>query len=67
MFGKNSVWENKFVSIKGRKLYVYKDQNYNKPDSVVDLNSDFTIKEMRKADMNGKENVMLIEITEGKQ
>lgn len=66
LFGKSSEWQNKYVSIKGRKFYVYKDQNYNKPETVVDLNQDIQIKEVRKADMNGKENVMCLTTSKDK-
>ena len=37
------------------KLYVYQGQQYNKPMKIIELNEDMDIKEIRKADVNGKE------------
>ena len=44
LFGKNAVWENRYVTIQRRKLYVYKDQKYNKPQNVIDLTTDIDVK-----------------------
>lgn len=65
LFSKKSLWESRYVTIQGSKLYVYKDQKYNKPQHVIDLTGDIQINEVRKAEMNGKDNV--IQIVVGKQ
>ena len=57
LFGKNSIWENRYITIKGTKMYIYLGQKYNKPTSVINLTEELVIKEVRKADIGGKENV----------
>lgn len=37
LFGQSAIWEQKFISMKGRKFFIYKDQNYNKPEQMIDL------------------------------
>ena len=58
IFGRNASWETRYLTLRGTRLYVYKGQKYNKPLMVVELSEDLEIKEMRKADVDGKQFVM---------
>lgn len=57
LFSKKSIWESKYVTIQGSKLFIYKDQKLNKPQRVIDLTGNFNLDEVRKIDASGKENV----------
>jgi len=52
------------VVLKGDKLYVYKGQNLTKPESMRTFGSSMAFKEVRKADVGGKTNVLMIEFGE---
>ena len=57
MFSKNSNWTQKYFVIQGNKLFIYKNQKYNKPEQVLELSEDLEYKELRKKDADGKANV----------
>lgn len=58
IFGRKASWETRYFTLRGTRLYVYKGQKYNKPLMVVELGEELAIKEMRKADVDGKQFVM---------
>lgn len=65
LFGKRTIWENRYVSLHNSKLFIYKDQKYNKPLMAFDLTKEVIIKEVRKQDINGKENVIQLIFSKG--
>ena len=64
LFGKDASWQKKYASIQGKKLYIYKDNNYSKPQYVIDLSEDIKVEEVRKSDVKGKQ--LVIALTSGK-
>ena len=69
---KDAGWETKYIVIKGTKCYIYPaksqtDQSgqlqnqFTKPEKLINLTDTMEIKELRKYDMNGKEFAFQIE------
>ena len=60
LFNKSKEWENRYVVFQSCKLFVYAGQNYSKPLEIYEITNQLKIREIRKADINGKENVLEI-------
>jgi hypothetical protein len=58
--GAKIEWENRYVEIRNQKLFLYAGQNYSKPLEVLELTSDLKIREIRRAESNGKAHVFEI-------
>ena len=58
--GAKIEWENRYVEIRNQKVFLYAGQNYSKPLEVLELTSDLKIREIRRAESNGKAHVFEI-------
>jgi len=65
IFTKNANWDTRYFALKGLRIYVYKGQKYNKPIQIITLTEEIQIREVRKADMNGKEFVLSLDPGKG--
>lgn len=54
MFQRNANWTQRYMSLQGMKLFIYQDQQYNKPIKIIELTEEMSIQEIRKADIGGK-------------
>lgn len=54
MFSKGANWVQKYFVIQGTKFFVYKSQNYNKPESCIELTEELEVREVRKKEADGK-------------
>ena len=65
IFSKNANWDTKYLTLKGMKIYIYKGQKYNKPTHIITLTEEMQVREVRKADVNGKELVFSLDPGKG--
>ena len=66
MVSQKANWVQKYFALQGLKLFIYKDQKFDKPSQVLELTEDLVLKEVRKGDCQGKTHVFTLQPSKDK-
>mmetsp|Transcript_29802 Transcript_29802/g.45453 ORF Transcript_29802/g.45453 Transcript_29802/m.45453 type:complete len:122 (+) Transcript_29802:4178-4543(+) len=58
LFSQKNQWPRRYCVIQGFKFFIYEGDKFNKPIKVIELSRDFRVKEVRRAEANGKQHVL---------